>query len=96
MEDSLQPMDKAQFHKLEAQVSEILWEVWDPIGLNSDLAQRDEYEDYVADVVGMLIRGLPEAKLADCLHRIAIEQIGVSRWSSAQRAAKQLIQLKAD
>ena len=96
MVDSLQLMDKSQIQKLEAQVSEILWEAWDPIGLNDDLAQRDEYEDYVAAVVEQVIRGLPEAKLTEFLHRIAIEQMHVRRWAAAQRAAKRLLQLIAD
>lgn len=59
-------------------VSEILFRDWDPIGVNSYESARDEYDSYVAGIVGLLLRGADEHKLASELSYIARVTIGLS------------------
>jgi hypothetical protein len=89
-------MNKKRIRMLEAQVSQILWEVWDPIGVyddSADSAAQSEYEDYVLGVVGQLTHKSSEASLTEYLHRLAIEEMGIRRYKKAQTAAKHLLQL---
>lgn len=57
-------------------VGEILWNDWDPIGVN-DVAPRDEYQGYVPEIFSMLIQNKTEKEIADRLYKIETETIGV-------------------
>ena len=57
-------------------VDEILWNDWDPIGVNN-IAPRDEYQSYVPEIFSMLINSKPEKEIADRLYKIETETIGV-------------------
>ena len=51
-------------HKaLYKSVDEILWNDWDPIGVN-DIAPRDEYQSYVPEIFSMLIHNKTEKEIA--------------------------------
>ena len=68
-------MNKEQI-ELYKKVDEILWNDWDPIGVN-DIAPRDEYQSYVPEIFSMLIHNKTENEIADCLYKIETETIGV-------------------
>ncbi|MEO9885454.1 MAG: hypothetical protein ABJR05_07605 [Balneola sp.] len=68
-------MDKEQKELYKA-VDEILWNDWDPIGVN-DIAPRDEYQSYVPEIFSMLIHIKTEKEIADRLYKIETETIGV-------------------
>ncbi len=62
--------------KLYNSVDEILWNEWDPIGVN-DFAPRDEYQSYVPEIFSLLIHNKTEKEIADRLYKIETETIGV-------------------
>lgn len=78
-------------------VSEILFREWDPIGVNSYESVRDEYDSYVPLVVGLLLRGVDEHKLASELSYIARVTIGLTRSDEElhRRVARRLLGLLA-
>ena len=57
-------------------VDEILWDDWDPIGVN-DIAPRDEYQSYVPKVFSLLIISKTDREIADRLYKIETETIWV-------------------
>ncbi|MBF8965717.1 hypothetical protein I0P70_20865 [Pontibacter sp. FD36] len=68
-------MKKEQIELYKA-VDEILWEDWDPIGVNG-FAPRDEYQSYVPEIFTMLNEGKDENEIADRLIQIATERMGL-------------------
>tara|TARA_R110001592_G_scaffold9723_1_gene51429 strand:+ start:330 stop:611 length:282 start_codon:yes stop_codon:yes gene_type:complete len=58
-------------------VDDILWEHWDPIGVN-DIAPRDEYQSYIPEIFSLLIRNNTDKEIADRLYKIENESIGVT------------------
>ncbi len=56
---------------MERLVSEVLYWVWDPIGINDQFAARDEYDTYAWQVVALLNQDIPNSlkqeKIADHL-----------------------------
>ena len=57
-------------------IDEILWNDWDPIGIN-DIAPRDEYQSYVPEIFSMLILNKTESEIANQLYNIETITIGV-------------------
>ena len=69
---------KAQIQsKLENFVSEVLFYVWDPIGVNGMPSCRDEYDNYVPIVVAYLRRSYRKEGLTVLLRYLAQDYIGV-------------------
>ena len=67
-------MDTAQWHRWwkntgRHALTDLLWEEWDPIGLRSADAPRDEYSSYVGGVATALRRGDSVLRIACDLHR---------------------------
>jgi hypothetical protein len=95
-------MDKEALVRLKEEVSRILFEVWDPIGvcdgedhLEDDdedvkltLANlRSEYENYEDRVASAIVRGASESELAEMLDDIANRLMGLSSSYATERAA---------
>ena len=57
-------------------VNEILWNDWDPIGVN-DIAPRDEYHSYVPEIFSLLIQNKTDKEISNRLYKIETETIGV-------------------
>ncbi len=88
--------------EMETRVSEILFYVWDPIGVNGIPACREEYEDYVPIVSTYLLHGFDESGL-DALMMFIMEEFIGMRLSSLKRlkyqhreAMRMLLEWKAD
>jgi hypothetical protein len=64
--------------KLYTNVDKILWEDWDPIGINDDGGPEDEYRGYVPSIIKLLDEGADESKLAKLLHEHATINMGLS------------------
>ena len=62
--------------KLVSEVDRILWEEWDPIGVNDEPSARDEYSSYVPGVVRLLRDGADAAQIAR--HLQAIEEVSIT------------------
>ena len=57
-------------------VDEILWNDWNPIGVN-DIAPRAEYQSYVPEIFSLLIQNKTDKEISDRLYKIETETIGV-------------------
>jgi hypothetical protein len=86
-------MNKEQKELYKA-VDEILWNDWDPIGVN-EIAPRDEYQSYVPEIFSMLIQNKTDIEISDRLYKIETETIGVlGRKEHCLTIAKKLINEK--
>ena len=71
-------VEKYAARKVKLEISRILWEIWDPIGVNDIPAARDEYDSYVNDVFIMLIGESSDEELGKHLLGIATVTMGLS------------------
>jgi hypothetical protein len=88
--------------EMETRVSEILFYVWDPIGVNGIPACRDEYESYVPIISAYLLHSFEESGLEALIMFITEEYIGVRlnrpprRKYQHQEAMRMLMAWKTD
>lgn len=83
--------------KLVSEVDRILWEEWDPIGVNDEPAARDEYSSYVPDVVRLLRDEADAAQIARHLQTIEEVSITVGVYDERRRrVAGKLVDLRND
>ncbi len=80
--------------EMEQRVSEILFYVWDPIGVNRMPACRDEYADYVPLITAYLLDHFPESGVDALLTYIAEEHMGVRLAKPPRRKAQHLEALR--
>lgn len=79
---------------LYKQVDSILWNDWDPIGVN-DIAPRDEYQSYVPEIFSLLIQNKTDKEISNRLYKIETEIIGVlGSREHCLKIAKKLIEEK--
>jgi hypothetical protein len=64
-----------QYHQA---IRRVLLHDWDPIGIANEPKAHDEYDNYIHQIHGMLIRHEPKHKLFDHLWWLETEQIGLS------------------
>jgi len=57
-------------------IDEILWNDWDPIGIN-DIAPRDEYQSYTPTIFSLKINEADTETIAKKLYEIETVTIGV-------------------
>lgn len=75
-------------------VDEILWNDWDPIGVN-DVAPRDEFQSYVPEIFSLLIQNKSDKEISYRLYKIETETIGVlGSREHCLKIAKKLIEEK--
>ncbi len=51
-------------NEVKEQISQILWEQWDPIGVNDEPQARNEYDGYVSHIFVLLSNGADDVKIA--------------------------------
>ena len=73
-------------NKLYKIIDEILWEDWDPIGVNDHKSARDEYQSYLPQVFRLAIEDVKVSEIAECLDEIVTESIGLQ--SNLQHCTK--------
>lgn len=71
-------IEKYEARRIKQEISRVLWEVWDPIGVNSDPKAKGEYDGYVNPVFILLTHGSTDAQIASHLLAIATERMGLS------------------
>lgn len=71
-------MDELESRALIARVDAVLWEVWDPIGVNDCPDARDEYTGYAPKVARMLRSGTSDAEIERHLNWMAFDRMGLS------------------
>jgi hypothetical protein len=75
-------------------IDEILWNDWDPIGVN-DSAPRDEYQSYTTAIFRLLIIGADKEAIAKRLYEIETVKIGVvGSIEHYRQVADKIISLK--
>lgn len=58
-------------------IDEILWNDWDPIGVNDIPEARDEYQSYIPAIFSLVIKEASEAEIAGKLYQIEVERMGL-------------------
>jgi hypothetical protein len=80
-------------------VDEILYWVWDPIGVNGTSYARGEYTGYVGRVVSLLVSDVPEdekrSSIAARLDDFATDHMGSAPPRSTGAAVERLLDLYA-
>ena len=69
----------AKVDRLLLAVQEVLFQEWDPIGVNSNEVCRDEYNSYAPTICRYLQDGVDEYKLAAHLSQLQRVSMGVPR-----------------
>jgi hypothetical protein len=68
-------MVKYAARAVKQQIDRILWEVWDPIGVNKISPARDEYSGYVNGVFQLLTSGASDEEIAQHLLTIVHDRM---------------------
>jgi len=72
----------------------ILWNDWDPIGIN-DIAPRDEYQGYTPTIFKLKTSGADSETIAKTLHEIETVTIGVvGNIDHCRKVAEKIFNLK--
>ena len=79
MSDGLQRAHAVEVLRLRC--SEVLYYVWDPIGVAEHVGARDEYDSYVPAIMNLLEEGTGGAELADELRAIQVRRMGLKGTS---------------
>jgi len=83
--------------ELVNEVDRILWEEWDPIGVNDESAARDDYSSYVAAIAHLLQDGADETQIARHLKSIEDHSITVGVYDDRRkRVARMLVELRKE
>lgn len=64
--------------ELYNQIDEILWQDWDPIGINYMEQIRDEYYGYIPQVLNLKIQGADKNKISDYLYKMETINMGTN------------------
>ena len=70
-------LDRQQYGRVLLQVDRILWEDWDPIGVNDEPAAFDEYTTYAPGVIRLLMQGADVRRISEYLADIERERMGL-------------------
>lgn len=71
-------LGKMKKSALWIEVDKILWEDWDPIGMNDYGGPDDEYRGYVPSIINLLMDDVDELKIAKLLHEHANVNMGLN------------------
>jgi hypothetical protein len=63
--------------KLYKLIDEILWNDWDPIGINDTEEARDEYQSYTPQIFSFRINNSDIETIAQHLYNIETERMGL-------------------
>lgn len=78
-------------------IRRILLLEWDPIGIVDQPDAQDEYDDYIHEIHGMLIRHEPRHRLIDHLWWVETEHMGLFGYRPRTEAvADQLLKLRTE
>jgi len=87
-------LHKTKTKDLYEEIDEILWNDWDPIGLN-DILPRDEYQGYTPVIHKLKINGADKETIAKTLHEIETVTIGVGgNIGHCRQIADKILKLK--
>jgi hypothetical protein len=78
---SLRRLNEKQ-NQLYKFIDELLWEKWDPIGVNDTPEARDEYQSYLPNIFSLALNGGDVTEITDALSAIEQERMGLHGNSS--------------
>lgn len=67
-----------QENELYKKTDEVLFYIWDPIGISNEPYARDEYYSYLPHVFQMLIDNEPKASIVNYLLTVVSDNMGIS------------------
>ena len=70
-------MDNIRKNKFYSSIDKIVWEKWDPIGINNNLNIRNEYYGYIPIIFEKALNSNDEKELANVLFSIETDRIGL-------------------
>jgi len=83
--------------QLYRRVDEVLYYVWDPIGVAYSPAARDEYQGYLPKVFAMLQEEMDASPVAAYLDNVATESMGLdANPEHSKRVAELLLDWKTE
>jgi hypothetical protein len=86
-----------QARNYHAAIREVLMREWDPIGVADIPQAADEYDSYISQVHGLLIRREPLYKLVDFLWWVETEHMGLAgNRRRTEQVAERLLRLPAE
>ncbi len=89
-------MQNFEPNELEKRVDEVLYYVWDPIGVSSEPFARGEYRSYVGSILNMVQTDKSEKLIAEHLCEIESQNMAMTpNKSKALETAKILKQHKS-
>jgi hypothetical protein len=89
MSQRLSPEQK----ELCRRIDEVLFYLWDPIGVAGAPEARDEYEGYVPHVFSLLMTEAGSALIAEFLVKTETEDMGLTKSDGAQERARKIADL---
>lgn len=78
-------------NELEKRVDEVLFYIWDPIGVSPEPFARAEYRSYVVSVLGMVEDNKSTTEIADYFCNIESESMGLSTNKERAYVAAELL-----
>ncbi|MDG0027257.1 hypothetical protein [Trinickia sp. Y13] len=83
--------------ELYRRADEVLYYVWDPIGVAPDPVTRDEYQRYLPKVFSMLQEGASASLIAAYLDNVATEKMALNgNLEESKRVAELLLDWKTE
>lgn len=70
-----------------AKVKKVLWEVWDPIGVNGEPGALGEYDSYAPHILNLLRSGVTEDQLVRALDHITNDLMSLGSGGQENTAA---------
>lgn len=70
-----------------SEIRRILWEHWDPIGVNDEPKAFGEYDSYADGIYDLLMRGVSDDEIAQQLHSYEAVNMELHRRTNEQRMA---------
>ena len=67
-------------------VSRVLFDVWDPIDINTLVTVKDEYDDVAPKILALLLTGVSRDAIAAALDRIVKLEIGLQPQNEQSQA----------
>ncbi|WP_144138121.1 hypothetical protein [Paraburkholderia sp. BCC1884] len=83
--------------ELYRRIDEVLYYVWDPIGVATSPAARDEYQGYLPTVFTMLQEGMDASPIAAYLDDVVTDRMGLdANPEHSKRVAELLLGWKTE
>ncbi len=80
-------MSKQTARGILSEIRHVLWEQWDPIGVNDEPDAFGEYNGYAGGIYDLLMRGASDDEIAQQLHSYETVEMELHRRTNEQRMA---------